>query len=119
MQDYELSISLNPENTYSYVNRGELYLDRNELDEALRDCKRALELKPDSAQAHFICGLVLLHRKEWNEARDHFLDALREELDVTSEFRKKYGIVEDFEKTYGIELPPDIKHILRVNSDDC
>ena len=49
---------------------------RGEVDEAIAHFRKALEIKPDYAEAHYNLGLVLAGRGQVDEAMDHYRKAL-------------------------------------------
>jgi tetratricopeptide (TPR) repeat protein len=48
--------------------RAELLIQKEKFDEALGDITRVLEIDPARREAHFMRGLVLFHRKEYEAA---------------------------------------------------
>lgn len=55
---------------------GTLYQERGELDRAENCYRRVLIIKPDYAMAHFNLGSLCWARKEYMDAREHFVDAV-------------------------------------------
>jgi tetratricopeptide (TPR) repeat protein len=58
------------------VNLGNTLLSQGRLDEAIEQYERALEMKPDLAEAHSNLGLALKARGDLREATRHYLIAL-------------------------------------------
>jgi tetratricopeptide (TPR) repeat protein len=73
------SIRLNPNNPAALSKLGSVYFDLGLLDKALVEQKRALDIDPDFADAHY--GLALVHSKRRNhvKARTHLEEYLRVE----------------------------------------
>lgn len=62
--------SLNDRNrAATYVNRGIIYLNRNNPDAALADFDRALEIMPEMGDTHLNRGAALLYLRHYEEAR--------------------------------------------------
>ena len=49
---------------------------RGQLDEAIAQYRKALEIKPDYAEAHYNLGIALAGRGQIDEAIDHYRKAL-------------------------------------------
>ena len=56
--DYEKALSLNPQNTGLYVNRGIDYAISGQLELALQDLEKFLELNPDTPDKERIEGMI-------------------------------------------------------------
>lgn len=65
---YNLSIQNAPNESSPYVSRGLLYLDLKKVTEAEDDAKRALSVKPDSPDAHFLLGNIRNFQNKKEEA---------------------------------------------------
>ena len=81
-------------------------------DNAIKHYGRAIELKPNFAEAYLGRGTVWLHKKAWDKAKSDFKAAKENELDIAKRFSNDYGGVSAFEKQYRIRLPKDIKDML-------
>lgn len=79
IEHYSHSIELQPEYVPSYVRRGRLHLDENQLDRAGKDFRRALELDPDSTAARAGLGRVAMERGDYAQAVELLETALKEE----------------------------------------
>lgn len=74
---FRASIEANPSNPAPYSNLGYIYFDMGMLNEAFRYQKRAIDIDPDFANAHY--GLALIYR-EWAQtdlAKKHWKEYLR------------------------------------------
>jgi len=71
-KEYKISIEINPLNPEAYSNLGYIYYDMNMLPQAYEYQRKALDVDPDFANAHY--GLALIYIK-WNDpqsAKRHF-----------------------------------------------
>jgi len=66
---------------YSYLRAAGEFFKGDDFIGAERQCRKSLELNPQSAQAHSILGMVLSRRNKLDEATGHLLEAIR--LDPT------------------------------------
>ncbi len=53
-----LHVQLDPKDSYTYNNRGTIKLDRQDVEGAIADFSRALELQADYAEAYFNRGVA-------------------------------------------------------------
>ena len=111
--DYDEAIRLNPEHDHTYNNRGKTKARLNRLEAALVDYDEAIRLSPDYAAAYFNRGIVWLLRQEYDKAKSDLSNAWDRDKGVAAEFRKEYNGVADFEKRYGVNVPEDIKEMLK------
>ena len=58
MADYDKAIELNENNADNYFNRGNVYLNLGEFDEAHRDFDRAIDLENTNAKLYHAKGLT-------------------------------------------------------------
>lgn len=71
-EEYKKSIEVNPSNPEAYSNLGYIYYDMDMFTQAYEYQRKALDVAPDFANAHY--GLALIYLK-WNDpqsARKHF-----------------------------------------------
>lgn len=57
---------------YYYIERGLLYMDNFNMEQALADYRKALELEPDNIYAHNNIGFVLQSQGKFREAIEYF-----------------------------------------------
>ncbi len=62
---------------YSYLRAASEFLKGNDSAGAERQCRKSLELNPESAKAHATLGIALLRQDKLDEAEDHLLEAIR------------------------------------------
>ncbi|MFQ5897595.1 MAG: tetratricopeptide repeat protein [Candidatus Methylomirabilia bacterium] len=76
-EEFMASIKVNPRNPNPRSNLGYVLFDLGRLDHAVAEQKRALEVDPNFANAHY--GLALIYRKRGDHAtaREHFEEYLR------------------------------------------
>jgi len=58
LADYSTALSLDPQDWYTYSNRGVVEVDRGQLAAAIDDFSKAIEIKPDYAEAWFNRGVA-------------------------------------------------------------
>ena len=72
---------LNEETSKVYNNLGTLYEKKNELDEALRQYEKAIELFPNFGQAYYNTAVVYWKQEKWRLARTYLEKTLQLEPD--------------------------------------
>ena len=78
----ESAVSQDPQNPMIWMNLGAAYLGNPILStsekqgKAIQAFERALDLQPGLANMNYNLGLVYRDRKQWEQARDHFQQAL-------------------------------------------
>lgn len=70
-QWFQRAITLNPSAGQSHVLQAMHYHRRNKLDEAVKSYKRALDVAPESLNAHYNLGLVYTDLKQYELANLH------------------------------------------------
>lgn len=73
----KMSIALSGQNSMTHQILGSLYYLRRQYDEAIVECEKALELMPNSAQAHYFYGHALRWAGRFPEAITAFEKAIR------------------------------------------
>jgi protein O-mannosyl-transferase len=74
---WRTTIARNPNCWMAYSNLGSFLFGRGNVDEAIRDFRKALELWPNQSKDHNNLGKALVQRGRIAEAMDHFQTALR------------------------------------------
>lgn len=113
---------LEPEDYYF---RGVLNLLRNNFDSALEAIGKAIELKPDSADAWNIQGIILGQIKNYDKALDAFDDAIKLKPDFAEAWYNRacvYSLKGDKENTLknlfrAIELNTSYKEMAKSDED--
>ena len=88
------------------------YFYKDEVNQALEDYTKALELKPNYAQAYYNRARIWLHQQEWEKARKDLTAAMNRGMDITAVFRNDYQGVAGFQRKTGVELPGDVAAML-------
>jgi len=74
---WRTTIARNPDCWMAYSNLGSFLSGRGNVDEAIRDFRKALELWPNQSRDHNNLGKALVQKDRIAEAMDHFQTALR------------------------------------------
>lgn len=77
MSDYDLAVSIDPENGSCYYNRAMLRQELGDYNNALADYDKAIELSSDPTQMRYQRATVLMQLRQWKQAIEDF-DALIE-----------------------------------------
>lgn len=96
----------------AYFDHGLSYATISEYGLAIEDFTKAIELKPDDADAYFVCGMMRLHVEEWEQAKSDLKTAKEKGHDIIASFHKIYPHVRDFKRRNGSNLPEDIATML-------
>lgn len=73
---YSEAIAVWPDNAVYYVNRAAAYTKLNQLDEAIRDCERGIDIDPNYSKAYSRLGTCYFTQKSYTEAIDAYKKAL-------------------------------------------
>jgi tetratricopeptide (TPR) repeat protein len=76
LEAYSVAIALRPDSMLAHLKRGVAYRSRGELDEAVRDLRRAADLDPTATQPHELladCQLALARHDRAAESYEAFL----------------------------------------------
>ena len=76
IEAYERALHYDPEDLDTLYNLGTLYVHEERSEEAMDLLKRALSIDPQHGAAHYNLALVLDERKDFDEARIHYLKAI-------------------------------------------
>ncbi len=71
------TLAKNPASWLAHNNLGVLLRDSGQADEAIRQYRCAIQLRPDYAPAYYNLGIVLFKKGQTGEALVHFQDAIR------------------------------------------
>ncbi len=73
---YEKALHFDPQDLETLYNLGTLYVNEERSEEAIDLLRRALSIDPQHGAAHYNLALVLDERKDFDEARVHYLKAI-------------------------------------------
>jgi tetratricopeptide (TPR) repeat protein len=76
IEAYERALHYDPEDLDTLYNLGTLYVHEERSEEAMDLLRRALSIDPQHGAAHYNLALVLDERKDFDEARIHYLKAI-------------------------------------------
>jgi tetratricopeptide (TPR) repeat protein len=74
---WRATITRNPDCWMAYSNLGSFLLERGEVNEAVADFRKALEIRPEQSKDHNNLGKALIQKGRIAEAKEHFETALR------------------------------------------
>ena len=93
--------------------RGFDYDEKNDIENAIKDHRTAIQLKPDLTVAYATLGIVRLLQQEWSEAKIDLTIANNSGVDIIAIYNLFYDDVEDFEKQNNVQLPKDLAVMLK------
>ena len=85
---------------------------KGDVDRAIEDYTKAIEHKPDLADAYNNRGEARLHLGEWEKARLDLTVAVAMGINIINVFCNDYESVPDFERRNGLKLPADLAAML-------
>ena len=93
--------------------RGFDYDEKNDIENAIKDHRTAIQLKPDLTAAYATLGIVRLLQQKWSEAKIDLTVANNSGVDIIAIYNLFYDDVEDFEKQNNVQLPKDLAMMLK------
>jgi tetratricopeptide (TPR) repeat protein len=72
IENYEKSISINPGNIDALFNIGNIFREKNQLQDAVKSFKKIIALDPDQPISHFNLGVTLQELGKIHDAIDHY-----------------------------------------------
>lgn len=112
IEDYNISIRLNPNFAEAYNNRGYAYHKKGEIDRSIEDYNRAIQIKRDDVRFYNNRSIALLDLQEWEKAKSDLTIARNMGVDIIALFRNAYASVTDFEQRYDVQMPKDLATML-------
>ncbi|XP_008854354.1 E3 ubiquitin-protein ligase CHIP isoform X3 [Nannospalax galili] len=92
---YGRAITRNPLVAVYYTNRALCYLKMQQPEQALADCRRALELDAQSVKAHFFLGQCQLEMESYDEA--------------IANLQRAYGLAKEQRLNFGDDIPSALR----------
>ena len=86
---------------------------KGEIDAAIQDYTKAIDLNPEDADAYYNRGEAWLHLRGWEKAKANLITAKNMENDIVASFHNDYESIEAFEVKHGVKVPEDIAALLR------
>ena len=93
--------------------RGFDYDEKNDIENAIKDHRTAIQMKPDLTAAYATLGIVRLLQQKWSEAKIDLTVANNSGVDIIAIYNLFYDDVEDFEKQNNVQLPQDLAAMLK------
>lgn len=105
-----------------YINKAAQYLNEDKAEKAISYYKKALEIKPEDAQTHFVLGKI--YKDEYHKSYDsalkkHTFDLLMQQntnsksYDADTKKLERYGLKSGYEEMAMQEFREAIKHDLK------
>ena len=113
IQHFTEAIRLRPDISSPYENRGSVYQLKGDLEQAIRDYDKAIELAP-TGTTHFKRGLAFMEQQKWSEAESDICEAWKAGVHVNILFSIRYPTITRFEEEHGVKVPENFKAILRL-----
>jgi Flp pilus assembly protein TadD len=92
--DFNRALTLDPNNSYAYANRGLIKYKKGDVDGALTDYNRALTLDPNNSNAYFNRGLIKYNKGDVDGALTDFNRALTLDPNNSSAYDNR-GVLKD------------------------
>ena len=89
IQTYSHAIKLNPNNTYSYNNRGAAYESKNSFDRAIADYTKAIQLSPNYTDAYFNRGVAYGENGDYDRAIVDYTKAIQLKPDFAEAYTNR------------------------------
>ena len=100
-----------------YYNRGLIHGDRDELEQALADFSRAIELDPDYADAYFERGRVYGRMDKDDAAISDYGQTIKLDPDYAAAYAKR-GVIYKYRGEYDLALA-DFDRVVKLTPDDA
>jgi O-antigen ligase/Flp pilus assembly protein TadD len=94
VEEVEHSVSLTQWEPQDLKAIGRAYRQAQNFEAALRVYERLSELEPRQAEYHFVCGVLLVHFRRYDEARIYFTEAVRLDGKREQAARRFLGLIE-------------------------
>ena len=89
IETYSHAIKLNPNNTYTYNNRGSAYESKNSFDCAIADYTKAIQLNPNYAEAYFNRGVAYGETGDYDHAIVDYTKAIQLKPDFAAAYTNR------------------------------
>ncbi len=115
IEHYDEVIKLKPDDPEAYINRGAVYLKKDDFEKAIQDCTKAIELKPDYFEPYYNRGCAYCKKGDFEQAIQDCTKAIELKPNGPGAYINRgiaYRKKGDFEQaiqdyTKAIELKPD------------
>lgn len=76
IHDYSEALVIDPNNTFTYIMRGNIFAEEQLFEKAIRDYKQALQFDPALTQAYYNQGIIHMKQEQYLEALENFTSSL-------------------------------------------
>jgi tetratricopeptide (TPR) repeat protein len=111
--DYSTSIRLDPDNANNYVERGVVYISKEDFDLGVADFNRALQIDPNDVYAYHNRGNAYYYKKDYDRAIDDYSQAIRLNSNFTPAYSNR-GVVYSDKNEYDKAIA-DFNQAIRLN----
>ena len=77
IDEFQTSLTFNPDNTKAYYNMGIAYFNLNKFDKALECYNKVILITPNDAITHYNIGVTYSSLNKMNEAEQSYLNAIK------------------------------------------
>ncbi|MBI9078487.1 MAG: tetratricopeptide repeat protein [Pseudodesulfovibrio sp.] len=83
------AVELDPTLVVARYQRAVLYLDRQQIDDALADVNAILEVRPDYAKALYVRALIMMHKKDYPGAVRDFSRVIEDDNTIADAYARR------------------------------
>lgn len=89
---WRVTLSRNPDSAIGHISLGCILAERGQVDAAVGEYRKGIELRPDQAEGYNNLGLVFFKKGQWDEARIQYQKVLEIQPD-NADAQEKLGVV--------------------------
>ena len=116
IETFSKAILLMPDFVDAYRRRAHAYLSEHQIESAIADCSKVIEIEPNNGRNYYDRGVVSLLRKDWKKVKRDLEIAREKGTDVTAVFKGSNMWPEYYTQLKSSNLPTDIASILEGES---
>ena len=111
IEAFSVAIKRNSKNWEDYINRGEIWGEKNEYDKAIADYTQAIKINPKSDRAYHNRGWSYFLKKEYGRALDDYNRAIAFDPNSGITFANR-AMIWELRKEYKNAINPQLKNII-------